>query len=192
MSAWRTVVSRARNQSNNMTLQQARPWSKVAVDLCDLDGCTLLVISDYYSNYVEVARITLIISRSIIKGLKAVFARFGIPEVLVTDNEAQFSSAEFSVFAESWGFDHVTSSPRYPQSIGKAENAVKTVKRLFKKCKEVGQSEFLALLDLHNTPTEGIGMSPAQRLMGHQCRTLLPVAANQLKPAMTQKLIPRH
>ena len=59
----------------------ARPWSKVAVDLCDLDGRTLFVISDYYSNYIEVARITSITSRSIIRELKAVFARFGIPEV---------------------------------------------------------------------------------------------------------------
>ena len=63
----------------------ARPWSKVAVDLCDLDGRTLLVMSDYYSNYVEVAHITSITSRSIINELKAVFVRFGIPEVLVTD-----------------------------------------------------------------------------------------------------------
>lgn len=33
----------------------ARPWSKVAADLCDSNGRTLLVISDYYSNYIEVA-----------------------------------------------------------------------------------------------------------------------------------------
>ena len=76
----------------------ARPWSKVAVDLCDLDGHTLLVISDCYNNYIEVARITSTTSRSIIKELKAVFARFGIPGVFVADNGAQFSSAEFSVF----------------------------------------------------------------------------------------------
>ena len=132
----------------------ARPWSKVAVDLCDLDGRTLLVISDYYSNYIEVARVTSITLRSIIKELKAVFARFGIPEALVTDNGAQFSSADVSVFAQTWGFDHVTSSPRYPQSNGKAENDVKTVKRLFKKCKDAGQSEFFALLDWRNTPTD--------------------------------------
>ena len=72
----------------------------MAVDLCDLDGRTLLVISDYYSNNIEVACITLITSKSIIKELKAVFARFGIPEVLVTDNGTQFSSAEFSVSRE--------------------------------------------------------------------------------------------
>ena len=69
------------------------------------------------------------------------------------------------------------SAPRYPQSNGKAENAIKTVKCLFKKCKQAGQSEFLALLDWRNTPTEGIRTRPAERLMGRRCRTLLPVAA---------------
>lgn len=93
----------------------ARPWSKVAVDLCDLDRRTLLVISDYYSNHIEVARVTSITSRSIIKELKAVFAQFGIPDVVVTDNGPQFSSAEFSVFSRIWGFDHVRSSPKYPR-----------------------------------------------------------------------------
>ena len=142
----------------------ARPWSKVAADLCELDGRTLLVISDYYSNFIEVARLNSVTSRSVIKEMKDVFARYGIPDVLVTDNGAQFASAEFAIFAETWSFEHHTSSPRYPQSNGKAENAVQTVKRLFTKCKASGQSEYLALLDWRNTPTEGVGTSPAQRL----------------------------
>lgn len=77
----------------------ARPWSKVAIDISDLDRRTLLVISDYYSNYIEVACVASVTSRSIIKELKVVFARFGIPEVLVSDNGPKFTSAEFSVFA---------------------------------------------------------------------------------------------
>ena len=89
--------------------------------------------------------------------LKAMFARCGVPDVLMSDNGPQFASAEFASFAKKWGFEHVTSSPRYPQSNGKAENAVKTVKRLFTKCRESGQSEFLALMDWRNTPTEGLG-----------------------------------
>ena len=147
-----------RSEQSKEPIQQhefaARPSSKVAADLCDLDKRTLLVVSDYYSNYIEVVRVASVTSRSIIKELKAVFARFGVPDVLVTDNGPQFSSAEFSVFARTWDFDHVTSSPKYPQSNGKAENAVKTVKRLFEKCKDSGQSEFLALLDWRNTPRE--------------------------------------
>ena len=47
-------------------------------------------------------------------------------------DEPQFSSNEFPVFTKSWSFNHVTTSPRYPQSNGKAENAVWTVKSLFK------------------------------------------------------------
>lgn len=139
----------------------ARPWSKVAADLCDLDGRTLLVVSDYYSNYIEVARLSSTTSRAIIKELKAIFARFGMPDCLVTDNGPQFSAAEFSVFAKTWMFEHRTSSPSYAQSDGKAENAVQTIKRLFTKCKASGVSEFQALLDWRNTPTAGIGTSPA-------------------------------
>ena len=160
----------------------ARPWSKVAADLCDLDGRTLLVVSDYYSNYIEVARLSSTTSRAIIKELKAIFARFGIPDCLVTDNGPQFSAAEFSVFAKTWMFEHRTSSPSYAQSNGKAENAVQTIKRLFTKCKASGVSEFQALLDWRNTPTAGIGTSPAQRLMGRRCKTLLPVAGSLLQP----------
>ena len=76
----------------------ARPWSKVAADLCDHDGRTLLVVSNYFSNFIEVARLTSLTSRAAIKELKGIFARHGIPDVLVTDNGPQFPSAEFSVF----------------------------------------------------------------------------------------------
>ena len=65
------------------------------------------------------------------------------------------------VLPELGELEHISSSPRYPQSDGKAENTVKTVKRLFSKGKETGQSEFLALLDWCNTPTKGIDTSPA-------------------------------
>ncbi|XP_048577104.1 uncharacterized protein K02A2.6-like [Nematostella vectensis] len=172
----------------------ARPWGKVSADLCELDNRTLLVVSDYFSNYIEVAQLNTVTSRAIIKELKAIFARFGIPDTLITDNGPQFASAEFSVFAKTWMFEHKTSSPRYAQANGKAENAVQTVKRLFKKCKTSGGSEFQALLDWRNTPTAGIGTSPAQRLFGRRCKTLLPVAGSLLQPSYnteedTRKLI---
>ena len=140
-------------------------------------------MSDYYSNFIEMARVNTITSRSVIKELKAVFARFGIPDTLITDNGLQFSTAKFNVFAKTWMFDDKTSSPTYPQSNGKAENAVQTVKRLFAKCKSSGGSEFQGLLDWRNAPPAGIGSSPAQCLFGRRCKTLLPVAGSVLQPS---------
>ena len=141
----------------------------------------LLIVVDYYSNYIEVARLTSITSRSMIRELQIIFSRCGIPDTLVTDNGPQFSSAEFVAFAKSGGFQHITSSPINPHSNGKAENAVKTVKQLFSKCRQAGQPEQLALLDWRNTPSEGLQTSPAQRLFGCRCQTLLPVRESLLK-----------
>ena len=59
-----------------------------------------------------------------ISHLKAIFARHGIPETVISDNGPQYSSAEFSKFAQKWGFSHLTSSPKYPQSNGEAERTV--------------------------------------------------------------------
>ena len=101
------------------------------------------------------------------------FARYGVPGVLMSDNGPHFALAEFTSIAKKWGFEYVTSSPRYPQSNGKAENAVKTVKRLFTKCWESGQSEFLALMDW-KTLTEGLGTSPAQRFSVADVRPSCP------------------
>ena len=109
-------------------------------------------------------------------------SKYGVPNVVVSGNGPQFSSADFADFAQTWGFTHTTTSPYYPQSNGKAENAVKTIKRLFTKCRESGQSEYRALLDWRNTPTEGMGTSPAQRFLGRRCRTLLPITESLLNP----------
>ena len=80
----------------------------------------------------------------------------------------------------------ITTSPRYPQSAGKAENAVRTVKRLFEKCKETGVSEFQALFEWRNKPSEGMDISLAQCLMGRRCRTLLTMAESLLRPSYPQ------
>ena len=98
----------------------------------------------------------------IIRELQNVFARFGVPDQLMSDNEPQFCMEELAKFARKWNFDHITSSPRYPQSNGKVENAVKTIKKLFTKCKLDKQNEFMALLNWRNTPSEGMTASPSK------------------------------
>ena len=108
-----------------------RPWAKIGVDLCALKGRTLLVICDYYSNFIEVEKIHAVIMQGVSRALKSLFSRYGISDVVISDNG---SSSEFADFIREWCFTHTTASPCYPQSNGKAENALKTIKKLFTKC----------------------------------------------------------
>ena len=64
----------------------ARPCAKLTADLCELHGRTLLVVTDYFSNYIEVARLSATSTQAVVRQLKTMFARLGISEILVTDN----------------------------------------------------------------------------------------------------------
>ena len=100
-----------------------RPFQVVAVDLFECDGKHYLSLQDYYSRYIEVERLYSTRASFIIMKMKGIMARHGIPEQVFSDNGPQFSCAEFAQFANTWGFIHSTSSPRYPQSNGLAEKA---------------------------------------------------------------------
>ena len=87
----------------------ARPWAKVGVDLCDHDGRILLIVTDYYSNFIEVEHLNRATTGTVSKALRVMFARYGVSDVLMSDNGPQFAASEFSKFARRWGFEHVTS-----------------------------------------------------------------------------------
>ena len=59
-----------------------------------------------------------------IEYVKAIFARQGIPEVVISDNSPQFNARVFVSVSGTYGFTHLTSSPLYPQGNGEAERAV--------------------------------------------------------------------
>ena len=100
------------------------PWERAATDLFELNGSTYLLLVDYFSTYIEVQKLSLTTSTSVSTAMKAIFARHGVPAVMVSDNGPQFASREMREFSESYGFSQVTSSPHYPQANGQAERAV--------------------------------------------------------------------
>ena len=120
--------------------------------------------------------------------MKMHLARYGIPDVVVSDNGPQFPAQEFQRFSKSWQFQLNTTSPHYPKSNGKAENAVKAAKQLLKKAKKDKADAYLALLAYRNTPTKGLDTSPAQRLMSRRMKTLLQTTANLLRRQITDDL----
>lgn len=160
----------------------SRAWSTVSTDLFELNKEHFIIIVDHYSNYFEYDRLRETTTAYVVTSLKKIFSRFGIPEKVISDNGPQYASSEFRKFAKEWGFDHRTSSPGYPQSNGKAENAVKTCKLLMKKALEGKVDFFKSLIDWRNTPSAEIGLSPAQRMFGRRIRTMMPAKNCLLLP----------
>jgi hypothetical protein len=154
-------------------------WQKVGADLCQMAGQHYLVVVDYRSNYPEIARLEDQTASCTIKHMKAILARHGLPKTVCTDNGPQFDCREFKLFAKEYGFQHDTSSPHYAQSNGKAESAVKIVKRLVNKARKKGEDPYMALLNYRATPLKH-GKSPAEICMGRQINTKLPSVKKHL------------
>ena len=132
---------------------------------------------DYYSRYIEIARLNRPTTTEVVIHLKSIFARHGIPETLHSDNGPQYMSTEFEEFATEYEFQHTTSSPHFPQGNGEAERAVGIVKTLLKK----SDDPYKALLAYRSTPLQN-GYSPSQLLMGRVLRSTVPTTRAQREP----------
>lgn len=159
-----------------------RPWEKVGTDLLEWQGKNYLVTVDYLSNFWEIDRLYSTTSQAVISKLKTHFARHGIPTTVVSDNGPQYISKEFQQFTQNWDFEHLTSSPYNSKANGKAESAVKAAKKLLNKTNYSKTDPYMALLELRNTPTQAVGSSPAQRLLGRRTRSFLPTTSTLLEP----------
>ena len=162
-----------------------RPWAKLGADLFEFGGKDYIIVVDYYSKFPELEKLTNKTANGVILALKAVMARHGIPDELVSDN-MPFDSATFRQFAQDWGFVLTTSSPRYPQSNGQSERFVQTVKNYLKKTHSQDKDVYTALLEYWATPIAGISASPVQLLMSRRLKTKLPTTSNLLKPAVEE------
>ena len=63
-------------------------------------------------------------TQSTIEHLRSMFARFGLPKVMVTDNGSCFTSSDFAEFARRNQIRHLRTAPYHPSSNGLAERAV--------------------------------------------------------------------
>lgn len=163
------------------------PWQKVGTDIFHLEGKNYLLVIDYLSNYPEMALLSNMSATCVVTHMKSIFARHGIPQIVYSDNGPCYSCREFQLFAEEYDFKHVTSSPLYPQSNGKAEKGVHIVKQLLKKARDSKADPYLALLSYRASPLEH-GRSPAELLMGRQLRTTLPYTTTKKHKQVKDKM----
>jgi len=107
-----------------------RPWQRIHIDFAGpFRGHNFLVVVDAHSKWPEVIPMPTTTSTATIYELRRLFASYGLPEQLVSDNGPQFVSDEFQVFLKSNRVKHIRSAPYHPSSNGLAERFVRTFKR---------------------------------------------------------------
>lgn len=166
-----------------------RAWSKVGADIFHCNAKSFLLVIDYYSKFIEVSQLQSLQSNHVIRKMKKIFARHGIPEVVMSDNGPEFSSGHFRQFAKDWKFQHVTSSPGYAQSNGQTERAIQSAKNMMKKTTLDGTDFNLALLEYANTPICADLGSPAELLYNRKLRSIVPCAPKLLLPRIHKDTI---
>ncbi len=151
------------------------PWHTVGTDLFMQGPHQYLIVADYFSKFPIIRKLPDYNPSSVvITALKQIFSEHGIPRKVISDNGPHYSSTQFRIFADSWGFSHVTSSPHYPRSNGFIERQIQTMKSIMNKAQQAGTDIDLALLCWRVTPLSRTIESPAQLLMGRRLLANLP------------------
>jgi len=106
------------------------PWERIHIDYAGpVAGIMLLIIVDAFSKWVEVKATRSVTSCATIAILDELFATYGAPVTVVSDNGRQFVSSEFKTFLQSSGVRyHKLSAPYHPSTNGQVERYVQTVK----------------------------------------------------------------
>jgi transposase InsO family protein len=86
-----------------------RPWSRLHLDFAGpFEHKMFLILIDAHSKWIEAFSVSNATSQTVITQLRTVFARFGIPEMIVTDNGSCFVSEEFEAYLVQNGIKHTT------------------------------------------------------------------------------------
>ncbi|XP_064461817.1 uncharacterized protein K02A2.6-like [Ornithodoros turicata] len=138
-------------------------------------GESFLLVVDAYSKWLEVKLMPSTSAEATVNALREIFATHGIPDVVVSDNGPQFTSAHFQTFLRRNAIRQTLVAPYHAASNGQAERMVQTMKDSMKRIVHGSWQQRLAcfLLHQHTTPNSSTGFSPAELLMRRRLKSCL-------------------
>lgn len=98
--------------TTSMAVANSSQWSRIHLDFAwPYMGHMFLVIVDVHSKWLDGHIMSKITSSKTIEVLRSVFATYGLPQTLVTDNGPLFTSDKFAQFMALNGIKYVKSAP---------------------------------------------------------------------------------
>ena len=175
------TVETKRLEPLQMSPLPSGPWKEISMDFCGpfQSGDYLMVVIDEYSRYPIVEILKSITAKSVMTRLDKIFAEFGIPCTLKTDNGPPFNGSEFKQFAEYLGFKHRKITPLWPKANAESERFMRTIEKTIRAAnvenKNWKQEIYTFLRNYRATPHCTTKLSPFEILFGRTLKTKLDV-----------------
>ncbi|GFR84457.1 polyprotein [Elysia marginata] len=157
-----------------------RPWDELSVDFAGPFPTEeyLLIVIDDFSRFPEVEIVHSITAQTVTFKLNQIFARFGTPSILKSDNGAPFNGEYFASFARKLGFTHRKITPLWPEANGEAERFVRLLNKFVHTCESESLNWKQKLPDFlrqyRATPHSSTKISPHEALTARKMKTSLP------------------
>ena len=155
------------------------PWQRIHVDFAGpFLGQQFLIVVDAHSKWPEVIPMASSTTAArTIEALRLLFASYGVPNQLVSDNGPQFVSKEFAEFMAGNAVKHIRVAPYHPASNGLAERFVQTFKKAMSAARNdrasLSQKLCRFLLTYRSTPHATTQVAPCELFLKRNIRTRL-------------------
>ncbi|KAK7114676.1 hypothetical protein V1264_000698 [Littorina saxatilis] len=158
------------------------PFKRVAVDIVgpikpmsETKKQYILVMVDFATRYPEAVALKDIKAETVADALWTFWTRLGLPEEVLTDNGAQFTSELMTQVNQLLAIKGLTTSPWHPQCNGVVERFNGTLKAMLKKMtfeQPTKWDQYLPalLFAYREVPQDSLGFSPFELLYGRTVR----------------------
>ena len=168
-------------------------WERIHIDFAGpFLGRMFLVMVDAHSKWPEVIEMNTTTTERTIQVMRTVFARYGLPKQIVSDNGSTFTSESFQLFMKRNGILHIRTAVAKPSTNGLVErfNATfkSSIRAMNSETDDLNQKLNCFLHTYRNTPHSTTGETPAQLFLGRDLRSRLDL----LKPDTKQHVNDRQ
>ena len=142
-------------------------------------GCTaLLVVIDVFTGFILLRALKNTTAHSVANELWKIFADFGLPKIIQSDNGSEFVNDIIKILVKLTGIDHRFISPYNPRADGKVERSIGTVMSIIKKSLHGTSNNWdmfvsFAQLSFNNKISSLTGSSPFSLMFGRSLNDMV-------------------
>ena len=169
-----------------MSFPEGYPWQRISIDFVgplvtsSKGNQYILTVKDCFSRWIEAFPTNNMRAKTVAELLVGeVFCRYGMPEVVHSDNGAQFTSEEMKAVYDELAI-RPTTTPAYNPKSNPVERSHKDLGRLLRACTVDGPDEWESYLPhclfaLRVAKNRSTGLSPHEILFGRDCTIPLDI-----------------